>query len=279
MLSTAYAYADDSIDEHITYSEVGGFVFTLPNFHKVVANAGGMYTEVEMFADQPTHDATGLTRVHHPTVDPFATLTAGAPNQPEGASANAESLAIGVQWALNSSSPIQALATATYKDMESATPSVSLSDCTPSQCNFSVAYSLSASSEFVVKGVKEIYVVTPDDVTVTTGITSMDSQISRMGVTFPATTTDGDRQFKLVESTNLQQVCLEVPGDEVSQLGTTSSVFEFVAPLDGRSVDWTVDGNITSRNGFMQRVAATVDVTTDSPSISYRLKPSAAACV
>ena len=40
------------------------FVAVPDQFHKAVANAGGMYVELELFPDAPTHDALGLTRIH-----------------------------------------------------------------------------------------------------------------------------------------------------------------------------------------------------------------------
>ena len=46
-------------------SQTGGFIAQPDAFHKVIANAGGMYLEIELFPDAPVHDVLGLTRVHH----------------------------------------------------------------------------------------------------------------------------------------------------------------------------------------------------------------------
>jgi len=41
-----------------TFADVGGFVFQLPEMRKVIANAGGVYAEIELGAD-PHYDSTG----------------------------------------------------------------------------------------------------------------------------------------------------------------------------------------------------------------------------
>lgn len=66
MLSAAFAYATpatEALGECTTFSDVGGFVFQLPEHHLVIANAGGVYVEVETGAD-PHYESTGLHRVH-----------------------------------------------------------------------------------------------------------------------------------------------------------------------------------------------------------------------
>jgi hypothetical protein len=64
MLCIAFERADDSIKERPAPCEVGGFVFDVRDkFHKVFANAGGMYVEIDTAADAH-YNATGLQRVH-----------------------------------------------------------------------------------------------------------------------------------------------------------------------------------------------------------------------
>jgi hypothetical protein len=64
MLCIAFERADDSIKERPAPCEVGGFIFDVREmFHKVFANAGGMYVEIDTAAD-PHYNATGLQRVH-----------------------------------------------------------------------------------------------------------------------------------------------------------------------------------------------------------------------
>ena len=66
MLAIAHeqAAATDDVAERPAPADVGGFVLDLrERFGKVIANAGGTYVEVETAAD-PTHNPTGLLRVH-----------------------------------------------------------------------------------------------------------------------------------------------------------------------------------------------------------------------
>ncbi len=63
MVAAAFMYADESITECPTFADVGGFAIELPEHHLVIANAGGVYTEIETSAD-PNYDPMGLHRVH-----------------------------------------------------------------------------------------------------------------------------------------------------------------------------------------------------------------------
>lgn len=59
----AALYADDSLEEAPTFAETGGFVLSLePAFHKLFANCGGNYVEIDTCADLH-NDATGLGRI------------------------------------------------------------------------------------------------------------------------------------------------------------------------------------------------------------------------
>jgi hypothetical protein len=65
MLAAAHHYADaaDAIPECATFADAGGFAFELPEHHLVIANAGGLYAQVETAAD-PHYESSGLLRVH-----------------------------------------------------------------------------------------------------------------------------------------------------------------------------------------------------------------------
>lgn len=71
MLAVACAYAESTSDiqEHPAPADLGGFVFEIPELHKIFANAGGSYVEIDTKAD-PHYDATGLIRIHFPGVSP-----------------------------------------------------------------------------------------------------------------------------------------------------------------------------------------------------------------
>ncbi len=62
MLCAAWQYADDSIEEKAAPADVRGFVVNLPEFHTIVAHAGGAY--VEYRTASCNYNPTGLIRVH-----------------------------------------------------------------------------------------------------------------------------------------------------------------------------------------------------------------------
>jgi hypothetical protein len=63
-ISTAYMYADDTIQEVPCPSELGGYVFQTSNiFHKVFANCLGNSIEIDTRADAH-YDSTGIGRFH-----------------------------------------------------------------------------------------------------------------------------------------------------------------------------------------------------------------------
>jgi rhamnogalacturonyl hydrolase YesR len=102
MLAIAYEHAEKTEDvaETLAPCEVGGFVMNIrPTFHKVFANAGGMYVEIETGADHH-YNATGLIRVHkkgfNPQLGPSDSLTKDlvyeVPKEPR------TDAAIGIGW-------------------------------------------------------------------------------------------------------------------------------------------------------------------------------------
>jgi hypothetical protein len=63
MLCAAWQYADDSISERAAPADVGGFVIPIPDFHMVIAHAGGSYVQY-MTQGNEKYNPTGLIRVH-----------------------------------------------------------------------------------------------------------------------------------------------------------------------------------------------------------------------
>lgn len=99
-LSNAYLLADDSIREALTPSEIGGFAFVLqPQFHKVFANVQGMFVEIDTRSD-PSHNPTGIVRVHLKDVNPQLTISDGATPKPAYGVPRkpARALSISVDW-------------------------------------------------------------------------------------------------------------------------------------------------------------------------------------
>lgn len=99
-LCNAFLRADDRIKELPSPAETGGFVFALqPAFHKVFANAGGMYLEIETRADS-SYNPTGLLRVHRAGVNPQLTVSDGVTLNPAYKTPKlpTRALAIGPAW-------------------------------------------------------------------------------------------------------------------------------------------------------------------------------------
>ncbi len=72
MLAIAYEHAGatEAIREKPAPADLGGYVLQIdPFLHKVFANAGGMYIEIDTSADHH-YDATGLIRIHKKGFDP-----------------------------------------------------------------------------------------------------------------------------------------------------------------------------------------------------------------
>lgn len=71
MLAIAYHHAGETetIAEQPAPADAGGFVLEIRDLHKVFANAGGTYVEIEPSADHH-YDATGLIRLHFPGLSP-----------------------------------------------------------------------------------------------------------------------------------------------------------------------------------------------------------------
>lgn len=103
MLAIAYERAGptEQIAEKPAPADVGGFVLDLPELHKVFANAGGTYVEIDTAAD-PHYDATGLIRVHIQNLNPQlgtsdSVLAAPVYRVPNG-SPQTQNTGIGVSW-------------------------------------------------------------------------------------------------------------------------------------------------------------------------------------
>ncbi|MES2463613.1 MAG: hypothetical protein V4671_23815, partial [Armatimonadota bacterium] len=71
MLATAYEHAEttQTVGEKPAPADIGGYVLQIEPLHKVFANAGGAYVELDTTADHG-YDATGLIRVHFAGVSP-----------------------------------------------------------------------------------------------------------------------------------------------------------------------------------------------------------------
>lgn len=149
MLAMAFVHADESIAEGPSPSETGGFALALEGaFHKAIANAGGLYVEVELRAD-PHYQATGIIRVHHRSRPPAFPLPDAVTRQASygtGDSMPSQNLALGPEWK----------AAGTWRrlaDVTDVTPVVEILEEAPQQVRLAVTWP---------ELVRETLTVTPD---------------------------------------------------------------------------------------------------------------------
>lgn len=162
-LALAAAAADESIPEGASPADVGGFVVELPELHKVFANSGGHYVEIETGADA-AYDGTGVIRVHLRGMDHGLgrAPTVGWPTAKGG-------------WEVLAQFP---------RDKVRATTKIATA--APDKVEFSVRYDLTGAS---VGGVTESYTITPDALTVAAAIEG--GVADRWMLVFPAFVSDG----------------------------------------------------------------------------------------
>lgn len=172
MLATAWWFADETIAPGAAPCEAGGFVVHLPEFHKVIANAGGLYIEIDLAAD-PYYDSTGLIRVHKTGVDPRGG-TSGTP-------IHEEPLAIGVAW--REGDRWQSLAG--ICEGKSAPATVVTHECRPNRVRFTVTYRPAGGR---VTTMREAYELTPGQLSVTVEV---DGEVDALRVRFPVLVWDG----------------------------------------------------------------------------------------
>jgi hypothetical protein len=159
MLGIAYQHAEttESLPEVPAPADLGGYMLHI-DLHKIVANAGGMYIEIDTSANHH-YDATGLIRVHkegfNPQLGPSDSLVR-LPYYSRPHLGPRETTGIGAAWKVNGT---------WHKVGELTNVSVNVTDVieTPELVSFKVYYN---SSQKII----EHYVVTPSSVTLTTDV-------------------------------------------------------------------------------------------------------------
>jgi hypothetical protein len=241
MLATAWLFADDTVAEGPCPADVGSYAIEVPEFHKVFANAGGLYLEVETAAD-PQYNSTGLIRVHRSGVDPLV-------GPSDGSAGSVGPLAVGVAW--REGDRWQALAGLGADVIQRTT--FAAAEAGPDRVKFTVRYHLGRPA---VQAVEETYDLTPTQVRVTVVV---DGEVSPLRMCFPALVFDGERAGRLALDGATATV----------QLGASRQVFRVESPPGAmlrRSGAWT-----PCRNGYLEAVEAEVS----GPRVVYSLAPEA----
>jgi hypothetical protein len=242
MLAMAYLLADDTITEGPSVAEVGGVVFEVPSHHKIFANIQGTYLELETCAD-PEYDATGLTRVHYPSIEPMVGPTAGSPIQNRAR-------AIGVGW--RKGNVEESLANFGYGSMVGI-GKLDVVHMGSSQLSFNVTYTLSKSLAGVTT-VVESYTVVSGEATITAMVSE---PVDNVDIIFPAFLFDGQRNFTVSSS------------GKQARVGYSGTCQTFTVLSDTADVVY-IDDQVQARNGYMGRFTANV---AHNGSVQYSVQP------
>lgn len=228
MLSMAYEYAaaSEDVGEGPSPADTGGYVFQEPNLHKVFANAGGTYVELDTSGDHH-YDATGLVRVHRkgvpPQIGPSDSLLSASSYT--SANPSTTTTGVGVSWKDSGG---------TWRTLGSMTPaSVTVTPLAqqPSRVTFDVTYSGGLTN---ATSVTEHYTVMPDRVELTTEVAGYSGPLRYV---WPVLATDGRTQSTIGVTGNTVAV---TQGGSVAQT--------FTAPgADAVRVEGT---NYSNHNGW-----------------------------
>ena len=239
MMATAWLFADDGIPEGACPADVGGFVFQLPEFHKIFANSGGLYVELDTAGD-PHYNSTGLVRVHKSGCEPLIGPTDSSP-------AGQEPWAVGIAWL--EGAKWQTLAGLGAKDLKEV--NLSVIETTPDRMRFTVRYVMQRPG---VGAIVENYDLTPQQVRVAV---ELEGKASELRVRFPAFACDGQNASRI--TTERSSVRVELNGSR--------QTFMVESP---RNVALRCTGQwLASRNGYFQGIEGTVK----GPRVVYTLKP------
>lgn len=186
MLSIAYehALASEDIAEGPAPADTGGFVFKLDNLHKVFANAGGTYVEIDTTGDHH-YDATGLIRIHQKGVLPQlgpsdSLLTAASYNSPNPSPVNT---GVGISWLDTDGVTWRTLGE--MDDTKITAVTVTPISQSPAQVVFDVTYAGSLPN---VTSITEHYTVSSNGVQLTT---QMNGYNGRLRYVWPVLSNDG----------------------------------------------------------------------------------------
>jgi hypothetical protein len=263
MLCMAFGYANESIHEQPAPCEVGGFVFDVrETFHKVFANAGGMYVEIDTAADAH-YNATGLQRVHRKDVplSPLSDSTAAERAYGPNGDANRAAMSPGIQWMSEGKDTngrwmsLGDFVNATQPKPERGEGVVASTDLAiqtqaPRRVSFNLTYHLLGAGD-----VAESYSISPDQVEGKSELRG--NRTGKTRVLFPVLVNDGS-----------QDLPVKVSAGRITEKRDDSVLnWQIISPLD---ISLSVQGpRIPCHNGYMQ--AAIGDLPDKTGRFTWRL--------
>jgi hypothetical protein len=206
MLAMAYEHAapTEDVTESPAPADTGGFLFQLTGLHKVFANAGGTYVEIDTTADGD-YDATGLIRIHQrgvpPQLGPSDSLLAGASYTSPNPSPI--TTGVGVSWK-DSGGVWRTLGEMGGTQITSVT--VTPVSQSTTQVVFDVVYAGNLPN---VSSITEHYVVTPSGVQLTTQLSGYSGPLRYV---WPVLASDGRTLSSIAVSSNNVSVSQGGPG-------------------------------------------------------------------
>ena len=222
MLALAWRVADDAIFAIVAPAEVGGFVFELAEFRKIIANAGGLYVEIDTKADTNYH-STGFVRLHKTGVE-------GGIGPSDSLPLRRDPLAIGIAW--RDGDTWKPLAGEVFDFVK--IPRLTVLKTDPTNVSFTVRYPVGATN---VAAVLEHYDLTPQRVQVTT---TVEGTVKELRLRFPALVFTGVRATTIRLTNSLATVTL----------GKSRQTCRIVEPSGAQ---WRRTGDLLSaRNGFVE---------------------------
>jgi hypothetical protein len=237
MLAIAFEHAESTevVAELPAPADLGGFVLHLEELHKVFANAGGAYVEVETAGDH-AYDATGLIRAHFaghsPQLGPSDSVLAAPKYIISDKGQRPATTGVGVAW-LGADGAWRHLGELTASQIGSA--AVQTGQTGAERVTFSVRYTGDLGGGVGV--VEEQFALTPDAIEVTTLLPGFTGPVRRV---VPVLADDGRTKCKI-----------QVHGEEVrvwqqGEFGTSKQTFRAVG-----ASEVTVDkADYSNHNGW-----------------------------
>jgi hypothetical protein len=243
MLAMAYEHAgaSEGVSELPAPADLGGYALQISALHKVFANASGTYIEIDTAGD-PDYEATGFIRVHFagqaPQLGPSDSVLA-APKYVTPASAlHPASTGIGLGW-LGTDNVWRTIGAVTASQITSTT--VIPGTSTVGSVSFLVRYQGNFGGG--VSTIEESFVVTPNNVQVTTALPGFSGVVRRM---VPLLVDDGRSKSKVQVSGNQALVW------RTGTYATAKHVFQMV----GVSKVTLSEAQYPTRNGWVRLATA-----------------------